>query len=189
LEGKEVQEVRKRYILVGEAPARNETWRTLDLTLALKSVGQHRGRGMVAWLKCIHPWLHHFVEVTTHVNLLSYYPGAERKGSAFPRGPARAQARKLMNAIDLMHKCVNFNGRRLETPDFLLLCGSRVADAFGIHDVKWKYFTEQRILGFSYPAVVVPHPSGVSRWWNDPANLIRARTYLEWLGTRARRRT
>lgn len=53
----------------------------------------------------------------------------------------------------------------------LLLAGKRLAAAFGI-DPDHVYFVPWSLRG--RPAFVVPHPSGTSRWWNDPMARARA---------------
>lgn len=57
----------------------------------------------------------------------------------------------------------------------VLLLGGRVATAFGVHTELFEWTTSP---GFA--AAVVPHPSGLSRWWNDPANV---RTFHEFCKT------
>lgn len=93
------------------------------------------------------------------VNLLRYWPGPEPggKGSAFPMGEAREAA------------------RRLGLADGSLLCGRRVAAAFGLARapyLEWVSIGARRVA-------VIPHPSGVCRWWNEPSNLRAARRFLE----------
>jgi hypothetical protein len=56
---------------------------------------------------------------------------------------------------------------------FVLLAGHRVAAAFGVREGYLREFVLQGV-----PAAVVPHPSGVNRWWNDPANVARASAFL-----------
>ena len=92
------------------------------------------------------------------VNLLGYWPGPETtgNGSAFPAAEARAAA------------------ARIRLADGSLLCGRRVAAAFGL--VNAPYFAWRDVDGRR--VAVVPHPSGVSRWWNDPENVARAREFL-----------
>ena len=55
----------------------------------------------------------------------------------------------------------------------VLLAGRGVAGAFGV-DLPFFLWAEERGM----MVAVVPHPSGVSRWWNDPANERRARRFL-----------
>jgi hypothetical protein len=91
------------------------------------------------------------------VNLLDSYPGSAGKGDRFPiREAPRAAA-----GLDL-------SGRPLA-----LLAGLGVARAFGLR-VSLLEWTQVR----GTPALVVPHPSGVSRWWNSRANAERARAAL-----------
>lgn len=86
------------------------------------------------------------------VNLLPAWPGKSGKGDAFPLREARDRA------------------RRLRTRGTVLLAGRVVAAAFGLADAE--YFEPRGRFH------VIPHPSGVSHWWNDPANVRRARRFL-----------
>lgn len=92
------------------------------------------------------------------VNLLGYWPGpnASGKGSAFPMQEARPAAATL----------------RLASGS--LLCGRRVAAAFGL--ARAPYLEWLSVDGRQ--VAVIPHPSGVCRWWNDPENVARARAFL-----------
>jgi hypothetical protein len=53
--------------------------------------------------------------------------------------------------------------------------GKRVAEAFGFRG-EW--------FEWSHDQVVAPHPSGLSRWWNDPNNVGLARAF--WAAERAK---
>ena len=92
------------------------------------------------------------------VNLLDRWPGKKGKGDAFPLDEARASARRL-----------NLWGKPL-----VILVGRNVARAFGANSVA---YLEGFLLGY-VNAVVIPHPSGLNRWWNDPANTERARRFM-----------
>ena len=101
------------------------------------------------------------------VNLLPAWPGRRGKGAAFPMAEARAAAAELVPLLE---------GRAV------LLLGRRVAAAFGVVD--WPYLVPMRWEGGPV-AAVVPHPSGVCRWWNDPEASRRAAGTLRLaLGTR-----
>lgn len=53
--------------------------------------------------------------------------------------------------------------------DPFILCGAKVAAAFGLPFEPFKIFgTTRRVL-------VIPHPSGLSRVWNEPGAFARAR--------------
>lgn len=117
-----------------------------------------------------------FVERFDRVNLLDEYPGSDGKGTAFPFLPAMARAFEL---------------REGPWTHYLLL-GRRVAGAFGLRDdaefLRWYELVGLRIVvpdGELFPrssepkrAVVLPHPSGIVRWWNTTANRRAARAFL-----------
>ena len=92
------------------------------------------------------------------VNLLPVFPGKAGKGDRFPLPPAREAARALLPTLE---------GRRV------VLLGGRVAAAFGLH--RAPLLVWMPIQGTW--VAVAPHPSGVSRWWNDPRNVRRAQRF------------
>lgn len=95
--------------------------------------------------------------VARSVNLFEALP------SSWSRPAARAQAAR----------------QDLAGVDVLVLCGRRVADAFGLQGVE--LLAEVAFRGRR--ALVMPHPSQASRWWNDPENRRRARLALRSLGS------
>ncbi len=102
-----------------------------------------------------------YLEAAERRNLLARNPGRSGpKGDAFPMREARARAW----AFSRVHV-----GRRA----FLL--GRRVAAAFGRSDAS--YLCWASLAPFS-EVMIFPHPSGVSRWWNDGENVLRARRAL-----------
>lgn len=88
-------------------------------------------------------------------NLLEEWPGPAAKGSAFPEALARDRARLLAPELD---------GRAV------VLAGQRVAAAFRVRGVALGAWVEVEIAGALFEATVLPHPSGVNRWWNEQAN-------------------
>lgn len=89
------------------------------------------------------------------VNLLGRWPGSAGKGSRFPRCD---------------HTLASIAGGRRA-----LLLGRRVAASVGCGRVPYLRWVD---VG-GVEAAVVPHPSGVNRWWNDPANREAARLFFE----------
>lgn len=95
------------------------------------------------------------------VNLLDTWPGPadSGKGDAFSEHTAR-EAAKLLHAVR----------------PIVLMCGRSVA---AVCDVRVDYFTPVPWRGGV--AVVIPHPSGISHWWNDYENQTRAERFFETL--------
>ena len=88
-------------------------------------------------------------------NLLDAWPGKAGKGDVFVgRGEARLLADGLRAALA---------GRPI------VLLGANLAAAFRSTEPAFR-FSPSRIAWS-------PHPSGISRWWNDPANEERARRF------------
>lgn len=101
------------------------------------------------------------LEAVDAFNVLDRYPGSEGpKGDAFPISWARRRARRLYPRL---------RGRTV------LLAGKRVATAFGIKSdyLRWEDHPE------GFRVAVIPHPSGVNHWWNEPANRRRFRRFVE----------
>lgn len=159
----------KPILLIGEAPAPDPSKANLHLCLALCAVGKRPTRGSPARLRAEDPGLFEFVRLTRHVNLLPFWPGYDRRGSAFPMREARAQARETILEI----------ASATEPPDAVLLAGRRVSAAFEfhVHHRGADYFDEVEV-NLPCPVFLVPHPSGVNRWWNEPENRRRARDFL-----------
>lgn len=92
------------------------------------------------------------------VNLLAYWPGVA--GSKSPEFPAD-EARRVADAL------------KAERP-VVLLCGRSVAGACG---VDCEFFEPVPWRGGM--AVVIPHPSGISHWWNDSGNKSKAKQFFD----------
>ena len=96
-----------------------------------------------------------FLRTFDRVNLLQVQPQDSGKGTDFNVKAASCVAGEL---------------ERTFTPGLVvLLLGKRVAAAFkqtNVEYFRWFALNHAR-------AVVVPHPSGVNRWWNDPANELQ----------------
>jgi hypothetical protein len=114
------------------------------------------------------------------VNLLGFWPGAASKGSVFPRSAAVEAARAFPR-----HRY-----------DRVVMLGWRVADAFArvvIGVPSWRRVSLQWWLHLgSEPSIeprfaVLPHPSGVNAWWNDPKNRRAASRFLRDLAAEARK--
>lgn len=79
------------------------------------------------------------------------------KGCDFPREEAAEAARSLVLLV--------------EREQTMVLLGKRVAAAFGQSGVAyWKTILPG---GVPAPLVVVPHPSGIVRLWNDPVTRVQ----------------
>ena len=106
-------------------------------------------------------------------NVLDRFPGAEARGDAFPLAEAREAIRASESAL---------RGRRV------VLLGGSVAAA-----VRWRgaplewgviektAWTPERGLELvaRYDVALLPHPSGLNHWWNDPENEAAASRFLK----------
>jgi uracil-DNA glycosylase len=100
--------------------------------------------------------------LATHdfLNVLDHYPGKGVGGDKFPMVEATVKARKMLPTL---------RGRSI------ILLGANVARAFGAK--QFSYLTQYEIRNPENLAdiivpwmVVIPHPSGINRHWNKPAN-------------------
>lgn len=97
-------------------------------------------------------------------NVLARWPGRSGRGSAFRLTQyARRNALKTLASAPV--------GARA------LLLGKRVASLVGFADQC--YFEWQPVGGLL--VAVVPHPSGVNHWWNDPSNRALAAEFFSGL--------
>lgn len=126
----------------------------------------------MSWLEGNHPRLFDFVMDARHANLLNEWPGHARRGSAFPMDEGRAAAERFEEVLDIVK------------PELVLLTGRRVAAAFGLHMHHRGQDYFEACTVHERRATVVPHPSGVNRWWNELINRERARDFLEELACR-----
>lgn len=109
-------------------------------------------------------------------NLLQFWPGpvsgngGERPdgrrrhgGDAFPRTLAREAADRMLGDEDCWGRLV-------------ILCGRRVADAFGfpqeVGPLRWLH-------DMPFSMAVLPHPSPVSHWWNERENVVKASLFMQ----------
>lgn len=90
------------------------------------------------------------------VNVLGRWPGRQgsEKGSAFPTATRGG-----------------------------VLLGQAFAAALGVHwtsqrYLRWEWLRDHDGMFGVETYAVLPHPSGVNLWWNDPANVERARRFL-----------
>ena len=92
------------------------------------------------------------------LNIFDAWPGKNGKGDAFPLAQARIRAAQLVK--NLMHERVVF-------------VGIKTAEAFSFEfaPLKWQRFNNGA-------AAILPHPSGVNRWWNDPGNRKMASRFM-----------
>jgi hypothetical protein len=116
-------------------------------------------------------------------NLLHHLPKRSGKGRSFPLSRAKRQVGRVF-------------WERPDSNQRIVMLGRRVAIAFNwyrwnkivgpIRHRELKYLKWYRIMdqyGFLLWAAVVPHPSGVNRWWNDANNRRRARKFFRELKT------
>lgn len=149
-----------RLVIMGQAPGKNHgfgaafegpTGRRLARFCGFDTVEQLRERALL-------------------VNLWGRYPGRAKwvQGDAFPPTDRAKRAAARRRAALAASGC-----------EVLVCCGRIVATSFGVGDAPFLEWREVSLApGKVARTVVVPHPSGVSRWWQDPASRGRASALL-----------
>lgn len=134
-----------KALIVGQAPSRD--------TDGQAPFTGRSGARLADLLGIPHPALPRYVDL---VNLIDRWPGKRGKGDRFPIGEARAAAAMLLSV----------------TPhDRIVVCGGRVAEALGLPvDIRplETHTRGPRLF------LMLPHPSGVNLWWNDPDHVAAA---------------
>lgn len=102
--------------------------------------------------------LDEFLTRFERVNLLADYPGRCGKGDAFPAAFAKQAALDIRELV--------------ASRDVVMMLGLGVARAFNLR--RPEFFKWTRLSRDCGHVVVVPHPSGISHWWNEPRNVTRA---------------
>lgn len=141
-------------LIVGEAPSKNE--------VTERPIEGRVGRRLA---DCCCISLDEFLHRFDRVNLLHVRQDTKEKGFEFDEAAASQEAHRMATTLD-------FNDR-----PFVLLLGKRVAAAFGAHA---NYFEAQHV-GTRTTLYVLPHPSGVNRWWNDPENHRKICDFMQYL--------
>lgn len=147
----------KNYLIVGEAPGKN--WDGKGPAFSGRS-GKFLAK--LAGLEGV---------ISDHfptVNLLKDNPGDV--GKSFDMVRARVEAQKIL---------------RRNPGVMLILAGKRTASAFGLFPTHTRYFMNGKLycsLGQNrvriHHYIVIPHPSGLNRVWNDPKVVRKAKKFL-----------
>lgn len=148
-----------KTLIVGEAPARG---RDNDPPFSSRS-GQRIS-------EMLGQPIHDIFDVA---NLLDYWPGSESKGSRFPVREASVWAEFLV---------------RNDKHERIILAGGRVAKAFKTRPelkvLEWASLWKYTLMPVpdarrAVMVAILPHPSGVNRWYNDPDNRAAAERFLK----------
>lgn len=139
-----------RTILLGEAPGRGHDDQPAFSSRSGQFLSDLIGQDVREALDC--------------QNLLQKWPGRSAgKGALFPQDLARISARRFLEEVPQDAR--------------VIFAGQRVVKAFGFRKLpplEWVH----RYVGARFWCALLPHPSGVNRWWNDPEHLIDARLFL-----------
>jgi uracil-DNA glycosylase len=145
-----------RALFIGQAPSKE--------TDGLEPFVGRSGKFLAALMGLTHEEM---LEQHDFINILNAWPGAGSGGDLFPIDEAKRKACELLPSL---------NGR------LVVFLGSNVARAFELN--KFSFFEFYQLLALSQgsttvaSAAVVPHPSGINRWYNDHNNRETASRFL-----------
>ena len=146
----------KKILLVGQAPSRTGVNPLEALTPTSSSGKLMNLMGLTE---------DEYMTSFQRVNLIDEYPGplASGKGDKFPLRQARDKAKRILQQMSEYH---------------ILCIGKRVGQCFNLDQC---FVWEDRIQ--CYPLTrnriaMIPHTSGLNRFYNDPRNLDRAKAFL-----------
>jgi hypothetical protein len=144
-----------KLLLIGQAPSR-----TSDPRKPLE--GEPLASKLCALFGCTRK---EYLAKTERHNVLQYWPGKKAKGDELPWLDARRGAERLRKK--LLGRRVVFIGQA--TAAYFYNWGRPLRWERAFVDDIFEPFTKVAIL---------PHPSGINRWWNDPANRRRAKQFM-----------
>lgn len=145
-------------LIVGEAPSKNE-----DVPNPIS------GRVGKRLAECCGTSLDEFLHRFERTNLLKVRQDTKEKGFEFDEQAASLAAYEMADPA--------YSSFALHEGRVVILLGKRVAAAFGASP---EYFSLQRV-GTKADVYVVPHPSGVNRWWNEAANRGKMHDFMQYL--------
>ena len=113
-----------------------------------------------------------FADRFERANLLDAYPGKldGSKGTLWDPISAKKRADEIV-------------GERFGASRYVVLLGRRVATAFGVGRVD---YMEETAAIRGAAVVVLPHPSGINRWYNDARNVARASAFMKRIARRSK---
>ena len=104
----------------------------------------------------------HFMTMVERANLIQEWPGKSGRGDKFPR------ARGTISALAMVMRGQLDNRK-------VVLLGKEVARCFGLADMRYlETRTDNQEGGIESSVFLLPHPSGVNRWWNSKRNVLAA---------------
>ena len=150
----------KKILLVGQAPSKQVT-PALDASTP--------GSASSRLLALMGITRDEYMERFARVNLLDYWPGAlaSGKGDKFPRAEAKKAAKRIL--------------AQYEYPWKILCVGHKVGECF-LPKMRVKYYDWMICISNFPPGVrdvaIIPHTSGLNRYWNDPDCVKLAENFL-----------
>ena len=142
--------MRSRILLIGQAPSRTSQGK--------QPFSGKSGKRLAELAGISQKDLRRYFKM---VNVLDYWPGRGGKGDAFPTG---RQVPDRLRKMVASYAATIFVGRgvaarfKFNAPQYLT----------------WYACSPRK----SRTAAILPHPSGINRWYNDPQNLKDAQMFL-----------
>ena len=143
-----------KLLLIGQAPSA----RSADVTKALEG-----SLNVVKLCRLFGCSWREYIQETERINVLGYWPGKAGKGDVFPIAEARALAVGLLPKL-----------RRRK----VLFVGKATARVFGCEAPPCQWDDHYNQHGWAFAFAIIPHLSGVNRWWNDPNHHAQAEAFM-----------
>jgi hypothetical protein len=103
------------------------------------------------------------------INLVQEWPGKSGRGDRFPRARGTIAAQAMLSSGML-------DGRKV------VFLGKEVARCFGMSQLSYlsmHYLSMHAVWPICAEVFLLPHPSAVNAWWNDPKNVRAASRALK----------
>lgn len=154
----------QRPLIIGQAPGR-DTDPDFPMYPLPKNRAGHRLQVLLGMSRA------EYLMAFDRVNLLNHFPGANPDGDKFPMTPAKLAAQSM---------------RPLLAGRIVLMVGRGVASAFGLEKQAFLEWVDirctRRCMVSKAPhtarVVLIPHPSGRARWYNENDNRSSAHEFL-----------
>jgi len=166
-----------RVLLVGEAPNCEVVAEHPGLVLRPDSSGKMHSANRL--LKFTGWSQEDYLRIFVRRNVLDFVPPKGIRGRTFPTEKARFGVTRLLREVE-DSRTLDDGSRVISA---MVVLGRRAASAFEwwTNGEKLDYLQWGRVVltpRSTISAAIVPHPSGVCRWWNEEKNRKEAREFF-----------
>lgn len=144
----------RNFLIIGQAPAMDGN--------PEEPLEGRIGKKLAAMFGCTYE---EYLAMSQRFNILPEWPGRKgKKGDKFPKVIARINAQRMEYSFAW---CT------------VLFLGIQVGRMFRFPGKPLKWARIPRPSGNFYQAAVLPHPSGINRWWNYQENKTHAVKFMQ----------